>query len=157
MMLDKERSNLIWKRPGFLIRRLQQIQVAVFMSECAELEITPVQWGILTIVSEYPGVGQIEISEELGLDRSNVANVVDRLVNRGLLRQKTSPADRRKKEITLTKAGEKVVEQVETIAARAQRKILSALTESEREMFVSLLTRLVKENNHLGRALLKLT
>lgn len=156
-MLDKERSKLVWKRPGFLIRRLQQIQVAVFISECSDLDITPVQWGILTIVSEYPGVGQIEISEELGLDRSNVANVVDRLVNRGLLRQKVSPTDRRKKEIALTKAGEKIVEQVEVIASRAQRKILSALSESERETFINLLTRLVKENNHLGRALLKLT
>lgn len=156
-MLDKERPKLVWKRPGFLIRRLQQIQVAVFISECSELDITPVQWGILTIVSEYPGVGQIEISEELGLDRSNVANVVDRLVNRGLLRQKVSPTDRRKKDITLTKAGERTVEQVEVIASRAQRKILSPLSESEREIFINLLTRLVKENNHLGRALLKLT
>jgi DNA-binding MarR family transcriptional regulator len=154
-----ERSRVIWKRPGFLIRRLQQIQVAVFMNECAaaDIDITPVQWGILTIVAEYPGVGQIEISEELGLDRSNVANVVDRLVKRGLLRQKTSSADARKKDITLTKAGEKIIEQVEASAQRAQRKILSPLNESEREVFIDLLTRLVKENNHLGRALLRLT
>lgn len=152
-----ERSKVIWKRPGFLIRRLQQIQVAAFLSECAEVDITPVQWGILTIVSENPGVGQIEISEELGLDRSNVANVVDRLANRGLLRQKFSPKDRRKKDITLTRAGEKIIGQVEAGALRAQRKILSPLSDSEREIFVDLLTRLVKENNHLGRALLRLT
>jgi DNA-binding MarR family transcriptional regulator len=152
-----ERSRGIWKRPGFLIRRLQQIQVAAFLSECSAIDITPVQWGILTIVNEHPGVGQIEISEELGLDRSNVANVVDRLANRGLLRQRISPKDRRKKAITLSKAGEKVIGQVEAGALRAQHKILSPLSESEREVLVDLLTRLVKENNHLGRALLRLT
>lgn len=151
-----ERSRVIWKRPGFLIRRLHQIQVAVFMSECADIDITPVQLGILTVLSEYPGVGQIEISEELGLDRSNVANVVDRLATRGLLQQKVSPTDGRKKSITITKAGEKLIEQVESGALRAQRKILSPLSDDEREVFLRLLTRLVRQNNHLGRALLRL-
>jgi DNA-binding MarR family transcriptional regulator len=152
-----ERSHDIWKRPGFLIRRLQQIQVAAFLQECSDIDITPVQWGILTIVSDNPGVGHIEISEELGLDRSNVANVVNRLATRGLLTQKISVEDRRKKHISLTKAGEKMIDEVEVKAKRAQRKILSSLSESEREVFIDLLTRLVRENNHLGRALLKLT
>jgi DNA-binding MarR family transcriptional regulator len=149
-----ERSKVIWKRPGFLLRRLQQISVAIFINECAssDLEITAVQWGVLSIVSEYPGVGQIEIAEELGLDRSNTANVVDRLTKRGLLRQKLSAADQRKKEITITRAGEKIMEQLEGCAQRFQRKLLGPLTESEREIFVELLTRLVQGNNHLGRA-----
>lgn len=152
-----ERTHDIWKRPGFLIRRLQQIQVAAFLQECSDIDITPVQWGILTIVSDNPGVGHIEISEELGLDRSNVANVVNRLATRGLLTQKVSLTDRRKKNIALTKAAEKLIGQVEVKAQRVQKKILSPLSESERQIFVELLTRLVRENNHLGRAMLKLT
>jgi DNA-binding MarR family transcriptional regulator len=152
-----ERTHDIWKRPGFLIRRLQQIQVAAFLQECSDIDITPVQWGILTIVSDNPGVGHIEISEELGLDRSNVANVVNRLASRGLLTQKVSLTDRRKKNIALTKTAEKLISQVAVKAQRAQKKILSPLSESERQIFVELLTRLVRENNHLGRAALKLT
>ena len=64
----------------------------------------------MSMISESPGVGQIEIAEELGLDRSNVANVVERLVTRGWLRQKFSPEDQRKKQITITRNGEKVME-----------------------------------------------
>jgi DNA-binding MarR family transcriptional regulator len=154
-----ERSKVIWKRPGFLIRRLQQISVAIFISECAEaqIDITPVQWGIMSMICESPGVGQIEIAEELGLDRSNVANVVERLVTRGWLRQKLSTEDQRKKQITITRTGEKVMEQLEGIALRFQRKLLNPLTDAEREQFVGLVTRLVAENNHLGRARLRLT
>jgi DNA-binding MarR family transcriptional regulator len=154
-----ERSKVVWKRPGFLIRRLHQISVAIFISECTatEREITAVQWGVLSIISEYPGVGQIEIAEELGLDRSNAANVVARLTKRGLLRQKVSPTDQRKKEITITKAGERAMKELEGCAQRFQRKLLNPLTESERDIFVELLTRLVQQNNHLGRALLRMT
>lgn len=152
-----EHSRVIWNRPGFLIRRLQQISIAIFIGECAGIGITPVQWGVLAIVSGYPGVGQIEISEELGLDRSNVANVVGRLAKRGLLRQKVSPTDQRKKNIVITKTGQKLIEQVEKCMQGFQRKLLGPLTDREHAVFIGLLTRLVRENNHLGRATLRLT
>jgi len=99
----------------------------------------------------------ITLTTELGLDRSNAANIVDRLTKRGLLRQKVSAADQRKKEITITKAGEKIMDQLEGCAQRFQRKLLGPLTDSEREVFIDLLTRLVQGNNHLGRALLRMT
>jgi DNA-binding MarR family transcriptional regulator len=43
--------------------------------------VRPPRFAYMGIV---PGVGQVELADELGLDRSNVANVVDRLVRRGL-------------------------------------------------------------------------
>ncbi|MBL4801085.1 MAG: MarR family transcriptional regulator [Emcibacter sp.] len=149
-------KNTIWKTPGFLIRRLQQIQVAVFLSECQEEKITPIQWGILTIVTDFPNSGHIEISEELGLDRSNVANVVTRLVDRGLLSRITNKEDRRRKSINVTEEGLEIMKKVRAKARRAQDKVLGPLEESEREIFMELLGRLVRENNHLGRTVLQL-
>ena len=149
-------KNTIWKTPGFLIRRLQQIQVAVFLSECQDEKITPIQWGILTIVTDFPNSGHIEISEELGLDRSNVANVVTRLADRGLLTRITNTEDRRRKSINVTEEGLAIMEKVRTKARSAQEKVLGPLNDSERELFMELLARLVKENNHLGRTVLQL-
>ena len=76
-----KKMKVVWSRPGFLVRRLHQIHMAIFL-ECADEQVTPIQWGIMTIVESTPGVGHVEIAEELGLDRSNVANVVDRLTRR---------------------------------------------------------------------------
>lgn len=149
-------ENTIWKTPGFLIRRLQQIQVAVFLNECQDEKITPIQWGILTISADTPGAGHIEIAEELGLDRSNVANVVTRLVERGVLTRDTDANDRRKKSIHVTKAGLAIMEAVRAKSRKAQDKVLAPLNDAERHLFMELLTRLVKENNHLGRAVLLL-
>lgn len=150
-------SKNIWERPGFLIRRLQQIQVAIFLEENTEVGITPVQWGIMTIVHDSPGISHIEISEQLGLDRSNIANVVNRLVKKGILNQKVSRRDRRRKEISMTQKGEDLMNVIEAGARRFQKKLLMPLSEEEQEIFVELLTRIVYENNHLGRAQLKLT
>ena len=40
----------LWRRPGYLIRRLHQIHYALFFEECAAFGITPVQYGLLTLL-----------------------------------------------------------------------------------------------------------
>ena len=147
-----KKSRVIWSRPGFLVRRLHQIHMAIFLKECATEQVTPIQWGILTIVGATPGAGHVEIADELGLDRSNVANVVDRLTRRGLLKQAVSKADRRKKSVHITPAGRKLVKSFEAKAHRAQRKLLEMLSKEERNTFVTLLQRVIEHNNELSRA-----
>jgi DNA-binding MarR family transcriptional regulator len=148
--LDK--TKIIWGRAGFLVRRLHQIHMAIFLKECAQEQVTPIQWGIMTIVAAAPGVGHIEIAEELGIDRSNVANVVDRLMRRGVLTQAVSEVDRRKKTISITDAGRKLMDAFEPKAERTQRNLLEPLNEEERQTFMALLSRVVEHNNDLSRA-----
>jgi DNA-binding MarR family transcriptional regulator len=156
MDANSKRTNVIWKRPGFLVRRLHQIHMAIFLKECAAEQVTPVQWGILTIVKEHPGVGQVELADELGLDRSNVANVVDRLVRRGVLKQTMNKLDRRKRSITITPQGLQMLARFETKAERAQSRLLQVLTAQERKQFTGLLERLVEQNNEFSRAPIRL-
>lgn len=152
MDTDVKRTKVVWKRPGFLARRLHQIHVAIFLMECAGEQVTPVQWGILTIVKENPGVGQVELADELGLDRSNVANVVDRLVRRGALKQVINKLDRRKRSIAITPKGLNLLARFEPKAERAQARVLAVLSAEERKQFMSLLSRLVERNNEFSRA-----
>lgn len=145
-------KKTIWSRPGFLIRRLHQIHMAIFLRECAEENVTPIQWGILTIVNAHPGVGHAEIADELGLDRSNVANVINRLIRRRLLKQTGSKTDKRRKSILITPQGRNLLTTFLPKARGAQRKLLDLLTEDERRTFMKLLTRLVEHNNEFSRA-----
>ena len=146
-----KKARVIWSRPGFLVRRLHQIHVAIFLKECAAEKVTPIQWGILTLVGSSSGIGHIEIAEELGLDRSNVADVVDRLTRRGLLTQSINEADRRKKSVHIASAGRKLMQAFEAKARRAQRRLLAALSDEERHTFMTLLQRLVEHNNEFSR------
>lgn len=156
MTADSNRSGVVWTRPGFLVRRLHQIHMAIFLKECAVEQVTPIQWGILTIVKSRPGVGQVELAEELGLDRSNVANVVDRLTRRGVLKQTVSKLDRRKRSIAITAKGVTLMARFQPKAERAQRRLLEVLSREERQQFMSLLSRLVDQNNEFSRAPIRL-
>src|SRR5262249_47942464 len=81
----------LWGRPGYLLRRLHQIHYALFFEECAGFDITPVQYGLLTTLSLNPDLDQNSLARELGIDRTNVADVLNRLARRGLLERRRSP------------------------------------------------------------------
>ena len=85
----------LWGRPGYLLRRLHQIHYALFFEECAGFDITPVQYGLLTTLSVNPDLDQNSLARELGIDRTNVADVLNRLARRGLLERRRSPDDGR--------------------------------------------------------------
>jgi MarR family transcriptional regulator, lower aerobic nicotinate degradation pathway regulator len=144
-------------RPGFLVRRLHQIHLAMFAEECGALGLTPVQYSILTVAAAQPGLEQARLGYEVGVDRTTLANVVARLEGRRLLTRTRGRADRRLKHVTLTKAGLELLERMAVPAGRAHARTIEALPEPEREVFLRALAMLVDAGNSYGRAPLRLS
>lgn len=143
-------------RPGFLIRRLHQIHLALFHEECAEFGITPVQYSVMTALSASPEVEQASVAAAVGIDRATVADVLSRLEKRGLLVRRASTTDRRLKVVALSAEGLALLEGMNEAARRAHERTLDPLTPAERAQFVRTLARLVEVNNDYGRAPLRL-
>jgi DNA-binding MarR family transcriptional regulator len=144
----------LWRRPGYLVRRLHQIHSALFFEECQAFEITPVQYGVLTTLSLNPGLDQARLAAEVGIDRTNVADVLARLAQRGLVQRQRSAADRRAVLARLTPEGARVARAMLGAMKRAQERLLEPLDAAEREVFLGMLLRLVDANNASGRAAL---
>ena len=142
----------VWDRPGFLVRRLHQISVAIFADEMGDLGITPVQFGTLSVIAANPGIDQAALGAALGIDRANVADVVLRLVTHGYVVRQPSETDRRVKKLFLTPPGEEVRGRSLAKLKHVQSRLLQPLDPHERENFVNLLSRLIDENNALSRA-----
>lgn len=139
------------QRPGFLIRRLHQIHVALFMEECAAASITPVQYSILSALEHMGTVEQIALSSAVGLDTTNVADVLARLERQKMVRRRISPRDKRMKAVTLTDTGRRLLLQVDAGAARAHERTLAALAPAARARFMRDLAQLVAFNNDVSR------
>jgi DNA-binding MarR family transcriptional regulator len=143
----------LWGRPGYLLRRLHQIHYALFFEECAGYDITPVQYGLLTTLSLNPNLDQNSLARELGIDRTNVADVLNRLARRGLVERRRSPNDARMVLARLSRAGERLTRKMYRPMQRAQRRLLSPLLPQERNALMITLIRLINGNNHLGRTI----
>ena len=141
----------LWRRPGYLVRRLHQIHSALFAAECADFDITPVQYGLLTTLARMPDADQNSLAQEVGLDRTNVADVLVRLANRGLIRRRRSRQDQRMMLSRLTPAGERLTTAMYDAMSRAQQRLLAPLEVGESEAFIATLLRLVDANNEFGR------
>jgi DNA-binding MarR family transcriptional regulator len=155
--LVKEPHSALWGRPGFLIRRLHQLHVAVFLEEMSEDAITPIQYGLLSVLADSPGLDQLSLAEELGIDRANVADVLARMETRGLVSRVASEADRRRKYCSATEEGLFFVKKYFGNMQRAQERLLYPLDAAERDTFMELIYRVVEANNNLGRAPMKQT
>jgi DNA-binding MarR family transcriptional regulator len=143
----------LWGRPGYLLRRLHQIHYALFFEECAGYGITPVQYGLLTTLSLNPNLDQNSLARELGIDRTNVADVLNRLARRGLVERRRSPNDARMVLARLTRAGDRLTRKMYRPMQRAQKRLLSPLLPQERNALMITLIRLINGNNHLGRTI----
>lgn len=139
-------------QPGHAIRRLHQISVGIFLQEVGETGVTPVQYAALQTVANQPGIDQRTLARAIALDASTTGGVVDRLETRGWLLRRTSPSDRRARELELTLSGQQALHEVVPAMLRAQEQILAPLSEGERREFMRMLARLVTENNALSRA-----
>lgn len=145
----------LWSRPGYLVRRLNQIHYALFAEECREFNVTPVQYGLLTALFIRGKLDQVSLAEELGIDRTNVAEVLKRLSARGLVRREENPADRRAKLASLTVKGQRLTGAMYGAMQRAQDRLLAPLTQVERDAFMATLERLIEANNEYGRAMMR--
>ncbi|MDD2544971.1 MAG: MarR family transcriptional regulator [Burkholderiaceae bacterium] len=145
-------ATVLENQPGFYIRRLQQIAVAVFIEETKALGVTPVQYAALAALHQQADVDQRTLARRIGFDASTIGSVIDRLEARGLMQRNASPTDRRVRLLTLTPAGVDLVAAIEPAMLRAQERMLEPLPPPERAQFMEMLRKLVDANNALSRA-----
>jgi DNA-binding MarR family transcriptional regulator len=140
------------QQPGYFIRRLQQIAVAIFLEETQAHGITPVQYAALFAAQRQPGLDQRTLAATIGFDTSTIGGVIDRLERRGLIQRQASASDRRVRLLKVTATGEALLEEVVPAMLVAQQRILAPLPEEDRPRFLAMLKTVVSASNGLSRA-----
>lgn len=129
--------------PGHLVRRTQQIAVALFMAELAHEDVTPVQFAILNAVMDRPGIDQVTLASLVAFDAATSGSVIGRLEAKAWIRREADPLDRRRKLLWVTDAGQVANLNMKTAVERVQQKLLNPLNADESKVLVSLLSKLV--------------
>jgi DNA-binding MarR family transcriptional regulator len=129
--------------PGHLVRRAHQIAVALFMSELASEDVTPVQFAIMNAVMDTPGVDQVTLANRVAFDAATSGSVIGRLEAKAWIRREPDQLDRRRKLLWLTPAGQEATLQMKRAVDLVQEKILSPLSSEEAQTLVALLAKLV--------------
>jgi DNA-binding MarR family transcriptional regulator len=148
----------IYDLPGHLVRRLNQASVSIFMDETAKkgFDLTPVQYAALSAIDATPGLDQATVANHIAYDRVTIGGVVDRLVQKELVRRETNPKDRRARNLFLTEKGAETLAEIRPVVRESQTILLEGLTDGERQELVRLLRKASDAVNDRSRAPLRL-
>lgn len=126
--------------PSHLIKRCQQYFGDLYAREAGSCELTKQQFTVLAALENNEGVSQTALVEMTGIDRSTLAEMVRRMLERGLVSRERTETDARANAVAITSTGRKLLRTARTAADRAERLLLESLPPSERTKFVKALS-----------------
>lgn len=136
----------LYKRPGFLLRRANQIAALMFERECGK-EITAQQFSALTLIAWLPGIDQMGVARIMGFDRTTAALVVTNLIKRDWIVRSPDPLDGRRYHLEATEEGNNMIARVVPKAEAAHHRLVAPLSDAEQVQLSELLGRLVTFHN----------
>lgn len=133
-------------RPGYLVRRLHQVHSTAFAQACTRFGVTPVQYSLMTVVADQPGIDRRGAAAAIAVDRFVMADVAKRLEAAGLLASRVGE-DRRTRALHLTERGRAVYAAMRRPAQRAHDAMVAPLPPTQRAQLLRLLRRLVDQHD----------
>jgi DNA-binding MarR family transcriptional regulator len=126
-----------------LLHRAGQRADELFAESIGKSDLTPRQYAVLKAVADTEEPSQTTLVEQTGIDRSTLADIVRRLVERKLLQRKRTKHDARMYAVRLTAGGQSALRGAEPAARKTDDRLLAGLSAQERDSFVKLLSRIV--------------
>jgi len=126
---------------GFILRQVSQRHSAIFSSAIGS-GLTTTQWAALSKLAEAGPCSQNQLGRLTAMDVATIKGVIDRLSARGLTETGPDPLDGRRLLVSLTRAGQALIERTAPIALKVTDETLAPLKVKERETFLTLLAKL---------------
>lgn len=125
-------------------RILQALRLAAVQTH-AQTGISAAQLFVLSQLADRGTLSIKELAQATMTDRSSVADVVDRLAQRRLLRRSPDPADRRRAVVRLTPAGRALLKRAPAAPTKLLLDGLAGLNQREIRALSTTLVRLCEE------------
>jgi len=132
---------------GYLLGR----SLRVFKGQVAEevknmdFELSLEQYVILYMINSSCDLIQQDLANHLQKDKSLIVRQIDGLIEKQYLVRLTNKEDKRKKNLILTPAGLKMMNQMTELVMMVSRKLLSGVSDSDYATFRSVLNK-IQEN-----------
>lgn len=142
--VGKTAAAVFERSPSHLLRRAVQISLDLYGEAAGADAITQRQYAVLSAAAARDGAAQTELVAITGIDRSTLAEMIARMIDKGLLERERSASDARANAVRLTEAGRTALDEASPKAAAADTRLLKLISgRRRREALVELLGDLV--------------
>jgi len=143
-MAREPAHNRLERSPLHLLHRAGQCAAEMFQLELGADDLTPRQYAVLLTVGQNEGLNQTRLVELTGIDRSTLADIVRRMLKKGLLQRRRTRDDARAYSVKLTEQGTRILKVYDPHARRVDERILSSLPNAQRDRFLQDLNAIVQ-------------
>jgi len=122
-----------------LLHRVLQIALDVYVEETGPGALTQRQFAVLAAVSDNEGLTQTDLVHATGIDRSTLADLVARMIGKGLLERERSATDGRANAVRLSKDGRAALDVARPRVEAADKRILDLVPGGKRGSLMKVL------------------
>src|SRR5215469_17506811 len=125
-----------------LLHRVLQLALDYHAEASGPTGLTQRQFTVLAAAGAGDGVSQSDLVRATGIDRSTLADLVARMIAKGLLERERSATDARANTVRLSASGRAALSDGGKPAARSDARLLNLLPQKKRDSFVKTLATL---------------
>ncbi|GAA1603659.1 MULTISPECIES: MarR family winged helix-turn-helix transcriptional regulator [Kribbella] len=125
----------------FALGRASQHAQRLVRQHMTEGGVRTLHYHVLASLADDGEAVQATLADRIGMDRSDLVTLLDELEELKMLARRVDAADRRRKIVAITPAGEQHLEDMDRLILGAEADLLQPLTAAERKTLLSLLRR----------------
>jgi DNA-binding MarR family transcriptional regulator len=129
---------------AFWIHRINNLLQEQFNQQLQAYEITWSQWMLLNVLHSSEVDTPAAIAAQLGVDRSGITRLLDRLEAKHYVEREHDKLDRRSVKLHMTSKGTALMQEINTLAYAHQQQFLKELHLSERRGFKKELQKILR-------------
>ena len=138
------------RSPSHLLHRALQRALDIYAETAGPTAVTQRQFAVLAAVAAHEGLTQADLVRATGIDRSTLAELVARMLGKGLITRERSNEDGRANTVSLTDKGKTALQEAEPRAHAADEAILKLIPSGKRGGFIAGLRALGAERPKAG-------
>ncbi len=131
---------------GFVLRLAKLAVFKDIFDTLNPFGLRPSDFSAMRVIAANPGLKQQDIGRQLGIKGPNLVGLVEELRRKKLVLRKVVPDDRRSYSLSLTKAGQDLLEKAEEAHQSHQARIAEALGDNDPVLFLNCLRNLTRLN-----------
>jgi DNA-binding MarR family transcriptional regulator len=132
-------ASLVDGLVGYRLRRAHSRMMADLLPVLTPLALRPVLVAMLSVIRANPGIIQMGLGTELGIQRANLVPLINELTGRKLIERRADPRDRRALTLHLTREGEALLDEAAALIGDHEERMLAKLSTAERNKLLELL------------------
>jgi DNA-binding MarR family transcriptional regulator len=128
---------------GYWLRLVSNHVSHAFSRKVEAQGVTVAEWVIMRELFEQDAIAPSALAQRLGLTRGAVSKLVDRLVEKSLVRKAAGDQDRRYQSVGLTKQGRGLVPKLAGLADQNDEEFFGSLTARQRRTLLGVMQEIV--------------